>query len=441
MSDLKEQAKSIFLDTVRRIDVERLIHSRVRVENETLKLDDLELRLSNFRRIVLIGFGKASLKMGSALEQLLGDRLSAGVLVTDRRHSVVVRSEVIVAGHPLPDANSIKAGAKIIETVRGCGSDCLLIFLISGGASAMVELPIASDIVLDDLRDLNQTLIRSGANIHEINTIRKYLSRIKGGKLGRLARKSTVVALYLSDVNPGDVCALASNPLSPESVTRQDVMEIIKRYDLGGRLRASVSRALNSQSELRGERETDEADNLRGLLLLDNFAAIDAAAAAARSAGFRTWIDYSRQEGHYRDVAEALIEQTLSMKARFPRERVCVVSGGEVSCPVDGDGVGGRNQEFVLYSAARLSKVVSGSDIAVLSCGTDGIDGNSFAAGAVVDQDTWRDASRNGVDAGGFLRRNDSHSFFRRFGGLVVSGPTGNNVRDIRIGLGQSRRT
>ena len=436
MKNLKEEAEQIFLATLNALDLKPLVKSKLRLEDETLYLNSGSVSLKDFKEIVLIGIGKASLTIGGALEGLLGDRITRGILVSDRRHELRLKSEVIIAGHPLPDRNSLLAGKKIIELLQTTTPDSLIIFIITGGGSAAVEQAISEDVSLEDLRDLNRLIVNCGATIREMNIVRKHLSRIKGGRLGHLARKSSSIALYLSDVNPGDLRSIASNPLLPDEVKLKDFFDILEKYRLEEKLPSSIRNLI-------GKGEIPELPRAWGnekmnvnILLADNQDAITAAARAARARGFEVETDSRFTEGDYKIVSRELIKRLLSMKRRFPDRVVCLVSGGEVSCPVSGDGLGGRNQEFVLYTALELSGIGE-PQIAVLSCGTDGIDGNSDAAGAVADSDLIKAAGARGISASDFLARNDSHSFFKAMGGLVYTGPTGNNVRDVRLFLAE----
>jgi glycerate 2-kinase len=438
MIDLKEAAKRVFLGTLKAIELDSVIKQKLRVDGDTLTLGGEQISLDDFTEVVLIGIGKASLKMGAAVETLLGDRVKRGILVTDRRSSTKVRCDILVAGHPLPDANSLIAGERIVELVRSCGDDALIIFLISGGGSSLVELPLSGSISLEDLRVTNRVLVGCGATIREMNIVRKSLSRIKGGRLGRLAQNSKCVGLYLSDVNPGDLRSIASNPLLPEEVGDEESLDVVNRLNLMDKLPDSVVTVIQQESFYRfsGDWSTAESRSLT-TLLLDNSNAIQAAAELARQLGFRVEVDSDLIEGEYRTVADQSVDHLLNLKSLFPHDRVCVISGGEVSCSVRGDGIGGRNQEFVLYSAARLACAGIGEGATVLSCGTDGIDGNSKAAGAVADAELVIKAARHGADASIFINSNDSHSFFKTAGGLVVTGPSGNNVRDLRILMAQ----
>jgi len=433
--NLKQLATRVLLKTVEAIEPHSIINRAMRIDGSTLHIADGEIVLDDFDEVVLIGIGKASLRMGEAVESILGDRFSRGILVTNRRAPAVVKSEVIVAGHPLPDENSILAGRRITELVKSCREDTLVIFLISGGGSSLVELPVSPHITLDDLRQTNRTLIDCGATIAEINTIRKSLSQIKGGRLGQLAADSRCIALYISDVNPGDIRSIASNPLLSERLP--DPTEILLRFGLMDKLPSNV---VSTLVDNRGSGSIGEDDERRApltALLLDNMQALETASHFARQLGFRVELAFDLIEGDYQSVANMLVDRLLDMKKKTPSERVCLISGGEVSCVVHGRGIGGRNQEFVLYCAAKLASSGIIDNIAVLSCGTDGIDGNSRAAGAVADAQLVTTAMKHSADATSFIRTNDSNSFFNKAGGLIVTGPSGNNVRDVRILMAQ----
>lgn len=437
MPDLKELATQVFHDTLRAIEPGSKTKEKLHVDGDRLNFGGDQIALDRYSEVVLIGIGKASMKMGAAVEALLGDRITRGILVTNHRFQLDVRSEVVIAGHPLPDSESLRAGRQIVSLVQSCSADALIVFLISGGGSSLVELPISPDISLDDLRATTQLLISCGARINEINIVRKCLSRIKGGRLGDLARKSGRVALYLSDVNPGDIRSIASNPLLYESDSYGPFVAVMDKYKLMDRLPASIVRAINQGNMFRSDdAEQAQDENLVTALLMENADALSAAAGVARKLGFHVEVDSDLIEGDYESVADESIERLLKLHSRVGRP-VCRISGGEVSCPVRAKGIGGRNQEFVLYSAVRLAHLGIGNGAAVLSCGTDGIDGNSPAAGAVADGNLTERAAQLGDDPSVYIKANDSYTFFKKMGGLVVTGPTGNNVRDLRVWMAQ----
>jgi glycerate-2-kinase len=435
MKDLREAAKRIFLRTLELLDLERIIKERIEVVDGTLIIGGEQIPLSDHKEIVLIGFGKASIRMGAAVEAILKEHIIRGILVTNRRSSIKVKSRVVVAGHPIPNANSFNAGKEILEMVRSCEKDSLIMFLISGGGSSLVELPFSDEVKLEEIKDLNRILINCGATIGEINVLRKHLSLIKGGRLGFQARGCRSIALYVSDVNEDDLRSIASNPLLPDEASLEEFFRIIEKYNLLTALPYSIYRAVSEGRIPEVPKAWDREGQVAfPLLLLQNSDALEIAAKVAKERGFEVEIDYSQAEGDYRSVSENQIRLMSNLRNTRPNKSICLISGGEVSCPVQGQGSGGRNQEYVLYSASQLA--ISGIDeAAVFSCGTDGVDGNSFATGAVADPETIRNAERLGLSVSQYLRTNDSHSFFREMGGMVVSGPTENNVRDIRIML------
>jgi glycerate-2-kinase len=433
MPDLRAEAVRIFLETLKRIDVARLIPERIRVSGDLLHAGADQIDLSAFKEIVLVGLGKASVQMGAAMAALLGNRLSRGVVVSSRRWPVTLPRcvQTVVGGHPLPDNGSLEAAALILDEVRACTDQSLIIFLVSGGGSALAELPVSDRLSLADIQTVNRLLVGSGATIREINTVRKALSRTKGGKLGFLARKTRTVAVYLSDVGPGDLYTLASNPLLPEPDALPEVQRILQEYGLADKLPPVVLETL--------ERLTDEArtewryeSGLTSVLIGDSRMALQAAADVARSRGWQVEVCENLLEDHYRSVAEGMAERLSKARALGRGGRICVISVGEALCPVRGEGAGGRNQEFVLYSAASLAASGVGSASAALSAGTDGVDGNSVAAGAVgrIAAEGWKTR-----DPAAWFADSDSSTFFSEAGGLIVSGPTGNNLRDIRIML------
>jgi glycerate-2-kinase len=434
MRDLKEEAKAIFLDALKSIQLDSIIKVRLWLEGDRLFVDGTPINLRDYREVVLIGLGKATLTIARELEAILGDRLSRGILVSNHEQQSPTKSEVVVAGHPLPDENSLKAGERVIRMIQSCRSDSLIIFAISGGGSSLIELPLASTVTLEDLRELNRVLISCGATIREINIVRKHLSQVKGGRLGFLARNCPSLSLFVSDVNPGDFRSIASNPLLPDDATLEEFAEILNRYRLIDRLPVSVTNLISAGAipALPGEWQGKTSIGLN-ILLLENADAVSAATRAAEARGFRVFVHRIHSEGEYKTAADELIEDLFALRQSGFSERICLLSGGEFSSAVTGGGFGGRNQEFVLYCAARLAARGLSDGIAVLSCGTDGIDGNSSAVGAVADAGMISRGGEAGLDASSFIAENNSTSFFFEAGGLIVTGPTGNNVRDLRI--------
>lgn len=437
MKPLTQEAREIFLETLTRIAPGAAVRERIRLVGNDLVIDGRATPVGD--GAVVIAIGKAGMTLAHAVEELLGSRLADGLVVTDRRHHLDLKSRVIVAGHPAPDENSLVAGRAVLDLVKRSSPNTLIIFLLSGGGSSVLEIPITTEISLPDLRALNHLLVTCGAAIHEINVVRKHLSAIKGGRLGFAAREKRSVALLVSDVNRSDLNSLASNPLFPDDATLNEFHEIIDRFGLKPRLPDSVVSMIDSGRIPELPRGGAGAWGPKpAAVLMDNSFAMSAAAGIASERGFVTQVYEDLVEGSFDEVADELIRRLMILRQNGEGKRVCLISGGEVSCQVTGEGLGGRNQHFVLYSAARIARMGIESPTAVLSCGTDGIDGNSAAAGAVACELTVSEAAKAGLDASDYIRSFDSYSFFSRLGGSVLTGPTGNNVRDIRILLAGS---
>lgn len=435
MTGLIEEARQIYLDTIGEIGIGAIFRKKVKLIDELLVVNSETIELSKFRQIYLIGIGKASLEIGKEMEVLLGARLTRGVLVCDRRHKVEVRSQVIIAGHPVPDTSSLRAARVLLEMVRSSGPESLIIFLISGGGSSLVESPVTSDLSLEDFKKLNGLLVHCGATIREINTIRRRFSRIKGGGLWDEARAARGLALYVSDVNVGDISSIASGPLLPDESTDDEFQKIIDNYSLIDSMPDSMKDLVRGGRIKSPPKQVKASIPITHHVLLDSTDVIEAAIAVAVGKGYVTAAARDIEEGNYATVANELLSRLVELQKENPSKPVCLVSGGELSCPVTGGGFGGRNQEFVLYCASRIASFNTESNVVVLSCGTDGIDGNSCAAGALASSATLLEAERNGLKYSVYLMANDSHSFFKKTGGLIATGPTGNNVRDIRIML------
>ncbi|MBI3651336.1 MAG: DUF4147 domain-containing protein [Acidobacteria bacterium] len=441
MKDLKEQAKSFFLNALELADLHSLLQQKVQVVDQQLFFDQEVIELNHYDEVLLIGFGKASLTMGATIEAILKDKIKRGILVTNHRTPRPFISEVIVAGHPTPNERSLFAAQEIISALQSATAKTLILFLISGGGSALVELPVVG-VTLNDLQIVNKTLVESGATIQEINIIRKKLSQIKGGRLGKLVENFQTLAIYLSDVNEGDLGALASGPLIEEEENSSRLQTIIERYDLSKKLPAAITKYLQREQLPRKEKKRKakkSKSKVFHLLLLQNRDLLEIAARLASQQGFKVEICSEIVEGNYRVVADALCKKLQEVAKARGADPVCLVSGGEVECPVKAQGIGGRNQEFVLYSAARFAEFDSDFDIAILSGGTDGIDGSSCAAGAVIGSGDSLKSFECGFDATTYIHQNDSHSFLKQTGGLIMTGPTGNNVRDLRILLARPK--
>jgi len=366
--------------------------------------------------IYSIAIGKAATSMALGLDDALAENLTAGVISSSTPHTSQ-RWQSFIGGHPLPnDASLAAARAAFVLLDRANEQNAIVIFLISGGGSAMIEWPVSDDISLRDLRAANQDLISCGASIAEINSVRRAFSAVKGGGLARRSPQAQMFSLIVSDTNPGDEANVASGPTLAAPPDAPKAIEVVDHYGLDTILPESIMNAI------RQTKTTPEPIAGSHVVLLDNRTATRAAQQKAIELGFScSVLDH---------INEQPIQEGCDLLLASPSS---TISGGEFSCPVRGDGRGGRNLETVLRCVISLQKETSHT--VVLSAGTDGIDGNSPAAGAIADQTTIQRARNLGLDAEQYLARSDSYTFFEQLNDLVVTGPTGTNVRDLRIVL------
>lgn len=365
--------------------------------------------------IYSIAIGKAATSMALGLDDALGEHLTAGVIVSSTRHDAE-RWQSFIGGHPLPnDASLASARAAFALLDRANTEQATVIFLISGGGSAMIEWPVNDDISLRDLRAANQDLISCGASIAEVNSVRRAFSAVKGGGLARRSPHAQMFTLIVSDTNPGDEASVASGPTLAAPPDAPKAIEVLEHYSLDTVLPESIVRAVRNASH------TDPVNGSH-VVLLDNRTAVEAARTKAIELGYECLLRD--------DINEQPIQEGCDLLLASPS---CAVSGGEFSCPVRGDGRGGRNLETALRCAISLEDQTSHT--VVLSAGTDGIDGNSPAAGAIADETTINRARSLNLDAEQYLARSDSYTFFEQLNDLIVTGPTGTNVRDLRIML------
>lgn len=409
---LQQHARTIFQHALTAVDPRPVVRDRIFQEQFSTPL------------IYSIAIGKAAISMAQGLDDALGDKLSAGVIVSTSHHQSS-RWQTFTGGHPLPNEDSLAAARAAFSLLhRANHEQAVVIFLISGGGSAMIEWPISDDISLVDLRAANQALVSCGAHISEINSVRRAFSAVKGGGLARRAPHAQLFTLIVSDTNPGDEASVASGPTLDAPAGAPNALDVINHYHLETVLPESIIKAVH---------RTEASSPVAGshVVLLDNRSALDAAAQKAHDLGFTCATLDHICEQPIQEGCELLLASTYNVNERF-----CAISGGEFSCPVRGDGRGGRNLETALRCAISLDS--QNSHVVVLSAGTDGIDGNSPAAGAIVDETTLQRARNLNLDAEQYLARSDSYTFFEELDDLVITGPTGTNVRDLRIVLKSS---
>lgn len=394
-------------------------------------------RKENCEKLLLVGFGKASCRMAEAVEETLGDLIEQGIVITKYGHSGGSRlrkTKVHEAGHPLPDENGVRATEDVISYLETADAESLVLCLISGGGSALLVSPV-DGITLSDKKKVTDLLLKVGADISELNAVRKHISRVKGGRLARLAYPAHVISLILSDVTGNRLDVISSGPTSPDGTTFSDALSVLKKYGLITGMPESVLEVLQKGADGLIPETPKEGDsifgNVENIIIADNHAAVQASREKALSMGFHAEVLTPQLTGEAAEAGRWLAKKALEEKAKGARDTaVCLITGGETTVTVKGNGLGGRNMELALAFALEIE---GKEGIALLSAGTDGTDGPTDAAGAIVDGQTVLKARRMGLDPEGYLSNNDSYHFFRRTGDLFVTGPTGTNVMDIQI--------
>lgn len=435
-NDQKVIAREIFDYALKQTSVAAAFERHVAYDRGVLRICEDLYELNSFSKVLVIAFGKAAHTMAEALAAQIGSR-AEGIIAAPQAEGKpqLPGFRYFAAGHPTPNAESIKAARAVLSSIATISERALVIYLISGGGSSLLEQPIEEEISPEDLQQTYAALVHSGAPIDEINAVRKHLSAVKGGRLAKAADaagpRSQQVSIMISDVPEGKLDALASGPTMHDTSTVEQCYEIAHRYGL---LKA-LPRSTRELFELRALEETPKQNdpcfrNSRWWTLLSNDNALEAAAMKASELGYAVEIDTSCDDWNYAKAADHLLERLRSL--RRGASRVCLISGGEVTVTVGKDaGVGGRNQQFALYCAVKIAS----ENVCVLSAGTDGIDGNSDAAGAIVDGSTLHRYSLlgTGQPLSAALSRFDATPTFQKLNDLIVTGPTGNNLRDLRI--------
>ncbi len=442
-------AREMFDEALREADAGQAVRRAVKLEDECLTIVERCFDLRKLAGVFAIALGKAARPMAAALDEILGAHLARGVVSApgiDRNLSV--RWQQFAGGHPLPNADSLAAGQAAMALLRHAavlspnGRQALVVFLISGGGSAMMESLRVDDVSLADLQAANGLLVNCGATIAEINSVRRAWSRIKGGGLSRAAGHSLQISLIVSDTNTGDEASVASGPTFP-SISSFDVQDIISRYKLATQFPQSL---LNTLMQISREQSFAQpaADAHLHHTLLDNDGALKIAARVAVARGFLVQEAPDLVEALIAEGCAQLVSRLLLMQRSYAknenRRGVCLISGGEFSCSVRGGGVGGRNTEAALRTALDFDREIQLNqsnreprNFVALYAGTDGIDGNSPAAGALSDDTTLARAHALDMNAQDYLARSDAYTFFAQLGDAITTGATETNVRDVRI--------
>ena len=412
------------------------MQKKVQRAGTVLRLEDAEVDLSRFANLRVIAIGKAAHGMAEGFASLLGgDFEFEGIVSAPTPPGRAIEGlKYFVGGHPTPDEQSWRAAEAILALLKKCDEKTAVFFLLSGGGSALVELPLDAAQTLEDVRQLHRALVTCGAPIDAINAVRKHVSAVKGGRLATAAGSATKITLAVSDVPVGKESALASGPTLPDPTTIAEVQQVIEEHSLRGKLPARLLKWMEEASMPETPKEGDATfRNAHFELLLGMDDLFHPAHHAAEAKSFVACCDNSTDDWPVEKAAQYLLEQLDTVRKANPGKRVAVIADGEVSSPVKGKGIGGRNAAFVLACV----KKIAGKKIAVLSAGTDGVDGNSPAAGAVADGETLERGRAIGLNARYMFRESDSYSYFARLGDTIVTGPTGNNLRDLRILLAE----
>ncbi len=426
--EMRASARAIFRIVLEEASIARGFARHAQCERGILRVCEDLYDLHSYSRVLVISVGKAGHTMAAALREQVGGSLEGMVASSVDPAEQLRGFRYFRGGHPTPNAESIRAATAVLRALDAQPASALVIFMISGGGSSILEKPIDDEISLDDLIATYRALVHSGAPIAEINAVRKHLSGVKGGRLAQAAYPAQQVSLLVTDVPDNAPDALASGPTMPDSTSVEDCYRIAEKYDLVKQFPQSVGELFEGHAIEETPKSSDPAFvRARWWTLLSNHTVVDEAGTAAERAGFFVHVDNSCDDWDYARAAEYLVGRVRELRKQF--SPLCLISGGEVTVKVTNGGVGGRNQQFALACAEKIA----GENLAVLSAGTDGVDGNSPAAGAVVDGSTLQRAQERGLDLRNARERFDGFPFFSALGDAIETGPTGNNLRDLRI--------
>ena len=429
--DMRVTARHLFEHALAEASIDRAFQRQVDCDRAVLRICEDLYDLDSYNRVLVISLGKAAHAMVNSLEMQAGSRFTGIVASSVDPAAQVHGFRYFRGGHPMPNQESIRAAEAMLKSLSAQNAASLVIFMLSGGGSSVVEKPIDGEISLEDLIATYRVLVLSGAPIAEINVIRKHLSAIKGGRLAVAAAEAQQVSLLVSDVPDNMPDALASGPTMPDSSKVADCYAIVEKYGMLEQFPASVRELFQSHAlEETPKRDDTVFHRSRWWTLLSNASLLEATRTEAQLSGFNVEVDNGCDDWDYARATDYLVERVGQMRKHS--QRACLISGGEVTVRVVDGGTGGRNQQFALACAAKIS----GQNITVLSAGTDGIDGNSPAAGAIVDGSTVERARARGLDPHAHLAAFNAYPFFQSLGDAITTGPTGNNLRDLRILLG-----
>ncbi|MEM3769804.1 MAG: glycerate kinase [Candidatus Bathyarchaeia archaeon] len=421
---------------IKAVDPKSIIKSKLRLKGSILHVDGHAFNLKKFKNVYVIGGGKASGSMVEALEEILGDKITSGLvnIPKESKHKTSI-IRLHRASHPIPDESGVEGTRKMLEIAEKASEEDLIICLISGGGSSLMPMP-RGEITMADKRQITEDLLKCGATINEINTVRKHISEFKGGWLAKKAYPATILNLILSDVLGDPLDFIASGPTVPDSTTFSDAIKVLKKYRLWDRAPISIKKVL-TDGEKRLIPETPKADDeaferVFNVIIGNNRAASLAACEILKSEGLNSLLLTSLLEGEARHIGTVLasLAREISASGNPVKKPAGIVAGGETTVTVTGKGKGGRNQEIALAAALKIRGL---EGVVIASLSTDGVDGPTDAAGAIADGKTIARAEALGLRAENFLTDNNSYSFFSQLGDLILTGPTGTNVNDVSV--------
>ena len=438
ISAMRKDAVKIFYKALKAVQSGTAIKRYCKFDGKTLFIGHRSYHLSRYKNLYILGSGKATAPMAAAIENIIDEKITGGIITVKFGHVADLKHiNLIEAGHPIPDENGIRGASAILNLAKIAKEDDLILCLISGGGSALLPFPY-NGLTLKNKQDTIKILLSCGATIHEINTIRKHISKIKGGRLAQAAYPATLVTLILSDVVGDDLDVIASGPTVPDSSSFYDCKNIFRKFNIIDKIPQNILNHI--ESGISGEiDETPKPhdpvfDKTYNLIIGNNFESLMSAKEKAENIGYNVLILSSMIEGETRFIAQvhgAIAKEIIKTGNPLPLP-ACILSGGETTVTISGNGFGGRNQEFALSASIDIS---GKKNIVMLSGGTDGTDGPTDAAGAFSDTFTLKRAEEMGLNPYRFLANNDSYHFFQKLGDLFITGPTNTNVMDLRIVL------
>jgi glycerate-2-kinase len=429
-------AEACYQEALRAADPEEAVFRHFRVKDDILRVGDVDYFLDKFQRVFVIGAGKASVRMAQAVERILGPRLHHGLVITSRGQAGRLKKVLVREGsHPLPDEDGVRATEELLELVESLTDQDLVVCVLSGGGSALLDAPLEG-ISVSDLQRLTRTMLGAGMSIAEINAVRKRLSRVKAGQLARNIYPATIINLILSDVISDRLDLVASGPTTPDLSAPDEAVNALKRHGCFERLPAAVKEALLNNDVLHSDSglppPSEVFQRVHSQIVGSNRLSLLAAEKSARKMGMNTLLLSSSVCGESREIAHfyAALAREVATHHSPVKPPACLIAGGETTVTVTGPGKGGRCQELALAMALDVEQLAG---VVFLAAGTDGVDGPTNAAGAIADSRSMERARASGLDPIDFLTSNDSYSFFQSLGDLIITGPTGTNVMDIHL--------